>query len=249
MNQGEYSENIYEVEDTSWYSDKLMRWPRILLALVWYFGVHLFALPTIISIFLYYQLGWSYEQVTYKTQMISDVISGCILVLIMWPLVKDNLIRFKNNLMYTIARGVTLYIPTILVEDVVGLIIIAITGVTNSSNQNAIEEVLQNEFWGIAIPAVIVAPLIEELIFRGIIFRKARKWGFIPAALISGFAFGVLHCYSDVLAGDWASASYIALYMAMGFFMAKAYEDSNNLFGGVTLHFINNFLAVLMSIM
>ena len=44
------------------------------------------------------------------------------------------------------------------------------------------------------ILAVIVAPLVEEMIFRGILFsRLTAKWGMVRAMVTSSLAFGLLH--------------------------------------------------------
>lgn len=43
------------------------------------------------------------------------------------------------------------------------------------------------------IYAVICAPILEELIFRKILLDKLRRFGDIPAMLLTGFAFGIFH--------------------------------------------------------
>lgn len=44
-----------------------------------------------------------------------------------------------------------------------------------------------------ALYAVIIAPIVEELIFRKILLDKLRRFGDLPAILITGFAFGIFH--------------------------------------------------------
>lgn len=44
------------------------------------------------------------------------------------------------------------------------------------------------------ITVVAVAPLAEEIVFRGLLHRLASSmWGALPAALISGLVFGIIH--------------------------------------------------------
>ena len=43
---------------------------------------------------------------------------------------------------------------------------------------------------------------------------------------------------------NFESLIFIAVYMSMGVFMCKAYEDSKNIFGAVALHWLNNFISV-----
>lgn len=41
--------------------------------------------------------------------------------------------------------------------------------------------------------AVIIAPIVEEVIFRKILLDKLRRFGDLPAILLTGFAFGIFH--------------------------------------------------------
>lgn len=44
-----------------------------------------------------------------------------------------------------------------------------------------------------AVLAIAIAPITEEVFFRGFLFRSLRRHGFVPAALISGLVFGAVH--------------------------------------------------------
>lgn len=44
-----------------------------------------------------------------------------------------------------------------------------------------------------AVLAILVAPVTEEVFFRGLLFRSLRRYGFVPAAAISGVVFGAVH--------------------------------------------------------
>lgn len=46
--------------------------------------------------------------------------------------------------------------------------------------------------------AVVIAPVAEEFFFRGVLFSSMSvRWGFWPAALASGFLFGLIHYVPD----------------------------------------------------
>lgn len=60
------------------------------------------------------------------------------------------------------------------------------------------------------VAIVIVAPLGEELVFRGIIFLGLARWlGGLPAAVISSLLFGLIHLQPD-LAGTAFMTAYAA---------------------------------------
>ncbi|MDO4266367.1 MAG: type II CAAX endopeptidase family protein [Eubacteriales bacterium] len=48
--------------------------------------------------------------------------------------------------------------------------------------------------WLVSIYSVLIAPVTEEALFRGVIYRRARKvFGVAPAILLSAFVFGLFH--------------------------------------------------------
>ncbi len=43
------------------------------------------------------------------------------------------------------------------------------------------------------VAAIVAAPLAEELFYRGLVFGGLQRWGFWPAALLSGVLFSAVH--------------------------------------------------------
>ncbi|HWI22099.1 MAG TPA: type II CAAX endopeptidase family protein [Baekduia sp.] len=83
----------------------------------------------------------------------------------------------------------------------------------------------------------VMAPLAEELLFRGFIFGGLRRWrGFWPAAIISGSLFGLAH----VLGSPVETLPILAFF---GFGLAFLYELTKSLYPSIYLHAINNSLA------
>ncbi len=85
-----------------------------------------------------------------------------------------------------------------------------------------------------------VAPVAEELFFRGMFFGGLRaRLSFVPAALISAAVFGSLHLTTGV--------STVAPLVLFGFLLAWVYERSGSIWPAVILHAINNSLALALS--
>ena len=232
--------------DNLWYSKKVISNRRLTFGLIYYLIFHLFVLPLGVIALLKISTSLSGDEILNVYQMYSDSFSGILLIIILWPLFKENLVIFLQNLFGISFNGAKWYFPSILSNAFLSFAIIMLTGIEQSSNQLAVEALLKANFWGMFIPAVLVAPIIEELVFRGIVFRSLRKFGFLPAAIVSGLFFGLLHCLGDITSGNWPGVIYLLVYMNMGIFMCKAYEDSKNLFGAIVLHFINNLVSVIM---
>jgi membrane protease YdiL (CAAX protease family) len=74
------------------------------------------------------------------------------------------------------------------------LISYAISGIKGSEVINPIEELINNSNMVLTvIYAAIIAPILEETIFRKFLLNKVRRFGDLPAMLISGLAFGLFH--------------------------------------------------------
>ncbi len=84
---------------------------------------------------------------------------------------------------------------------------------------------------------VIVAPVVEELLFRGIILsRWANKWGAKRAIIFSSLLFGVLH-----LEGT------LGMFV-FGVVMALLYLRTRTLLIPIACHMLNNAVAVALGI-
>jgi uncharacterized protein len=84
---------------------------------------------------------------------------------------------------------------------------------------------------------VILAPLFEELVFRGLLFAiLRRRFRFLPAALISAAIFGLAHGYGVVglISVCWS-----------GVLWAWIYERTGSLGPGILAHALNNLLVCL----
>jgi membrane protease YdiL (CAAX protease family) len=91
---------------------------------------------------------------------------------------------------------------------------------------------------GIALAAaavVVAAPLAEELVFRGLIYRLGRRaWGPWPAAVVSALVFGLVH------GEPW----YLFGLVALGLLLAAVYELTGSLWSAVIVHAVHNAVAL-----
>ncbi len=85
----------------------------------------------------------------------------------------------------------------------------------------------------------IAAPVLEELIFRGVILDGLlKKYSPVKAILVSSFLFGFLHLNPWQFIGA----------MAIGAFSGYVYYKTKNLLLCIIIHFVNNAFAFLMSL-
>jgi membrane protease YdiL (CAAX protease family) len=90
---------------------------------------------------------------------------------------------------------------------------------------------------GLAILSlVIIAPIVEEIVFRGLLFGAlAKHLGILASAIVTAILFGAIH-------GDLIL---FPTLVAIGFVGAIAYAATGNLWVAVILHAVNNALGAI----
>ncbi len=114
-----------------------------------------------------------------------------------------------------------------------------------SNNQKIIELLIHNAPLMMLISSVILAPIVEEGIFR-LGFKKVidNKKVYI---LISGLIFGLMHVFPTDLGIALAIAQSI-VYVALGVTLAYIYERKNNIYFVIVPHALNNLLGILAAL-
>jgi membrane protease YdiL (CAAX protease family) len=94
------------------------------------------------------------------------------------------------------------------------------------------------------ILAVLIAPVVEETYFRGILFRSIRdRHGFWPGALISGVLFGLVHWVPS----PWQDAVLLQTIMVFtGIALAWIYERRGSLLANVAAHMAFNAVGIVL---
>ncbi len=96
----------------------------------------------------------------------------------------------------------------------------------------------------LGVTAVLVAPLVEEVVFRGFIYPVLeRQWGPIAAVVLTALMFTSLHVTQ--LWGSWMAVSLI-LFVGLVLSLARAVTDS--LRPGFLLHLSYNATLCLLSL-
>jgi CAAX protease family protein len=111
----------------------------------------------------------------------------------------------------------------------------------SSTSEKLLEQLGANEaaalLLGSAVLTCVVAPICEEILFRGFIFTSLRNWrGPWPAAVLTALVFGAVHA---------ASAPEIDLLPLafLGFLLCMLYRATGSLYPCIVAHALNNSLA------
>jgi len=109
-------------------------------------------------------------------------------------------------------------------------------GITEQFSNATQEALFQSNFFVQIIGIGILVPLVEELIFRGLVYGKLRMYyGRVPAVLFSALLFSVYH-------GNMIQMLYA---LPMGILLALVYEKWGMLAAPVLFHIGANLLGVI----
>lgn len=122
----------------------------------------------------------------------------------------------------------------------IGAMVMMMEGVSNSTNQATIENIHMNPFVLITF-TVIMAPIVEELVFRGILMGRVFNPDSIVGLILSSLLFGLAHMPNSI--GVWI------IYAGMGFTLGIAYRKCQKLEYCIMAHMINNSIAVSMMLL
>lgn len=94
------------------------------------------------------------------------------------------------------------------------------------------------DIWTVIL-AVVMAPLAEEVVLRGLVYTRFKKgMPVIAAMILSSLLFGLLH-------GHWLWALYAGIF---GMVLAWTFERTKSLFVSILLHFAYNSCAMLLEL-
>ncbi|SFL28112.1 hypothetical protein SAMN02910297_00452 [Methanobrevibacter olleyae] len=86
------------------------------------------------------------------------------------------------------------------------------------------------------ISSIIFAPILEELLFRGVLFNRLKiRIGVIAAMIISSAIFAIGHEFGGI------SSAFL-----FGMCMCIVYLKTDNILMTISIHFINNLVAVIL---
>ena len=134
------------------------------------------------------------------------------------------------------------------VKDVilVGLLVLCVSWVLNlavsflpiddSSFEEGAEAIMSAGLLLQIIVVGLLGPVVEEVLFRGLVFRRLRDYiPLIPAVVLSGICFGIYH-------GNLTQGIFTSI---LGILLAVLYEKYGSLWMPITGHIVNNMYATL----
>lgn len=111
-------------------------------------------------------------------------------------------------------------------------------------NQEAIDVLMVETPWQMILCAVVFAPFVEELLFRGLFFAPLYRKLPILAYVLSSVIFAAIHVVGAI---GFLPLGEVLLclvqYLPAGIALGFVYQRTGNIFGPMLLHFTINFIG------
>lgn len=193
-------------------------------------------MTAVVPVVLYFGIGTDPLEAALYSNVVGFIIGPILVLFIMWQDMNHEKITHPisaGRIIGWTALGVLL---AWIIQALAVTIEIELFGIDpTSENTEVIVEMTRMNPIFLLIPA-ISAPILEELIFRKILFGALyKKLNFFWGALISSLIFGVLHM----------DLTHILIYVSMGFVFAYLYVKTKRIIVPILVHMTLNTVTVL----
>ena len=173
-----------------------------------------------------------------------QILTYVILLLVIGAIYHKRLIRdFKNFKKEYVGVALKNWIIGLGAMFIANIIISNIAGGI-ASNEEANRTLLGNYPISSFISMVFLGPLIEELTFRASFKSAFSKWYIF--ALVTALLFGSAHISSFITTKDVLELLYLIPYSTLGFFFAKAFYETDNIYTSYLAHMFHNGMCVIL---
>lgn len=157
-----------------------------------------------------------------------------------------NLKEFFKNIKKFLKKYIKYWFIMLGLMVLSNYIITMFTTTNISQNQQSIIETLTEAPIYMICITVVVAPILEELVFR-LSFRKMFAHTDILFIFFSGLFFGMMHTLGGL--ENLIDLLFIIPYSIPGFIFAYLYAKTKNIFIPISLHCLHNSIMLLLQIL
>ncbi len=115
--------------------------------------------------------------------------------------------------------------------------------VISNQNNDAIVSLALEETGPMTAMAVFLAPITEEVLFRGAVFGFFRRWNRTAAYLLSMLLFSVYHVWGYAVA-DPVYWIFILQYLPAAWLLCRCYERTNTIWCSIFFHMLVNLISI-----
>lgn len=207
-----------------------------------YLAFQLLFLPTALT-WVNIQLGSPMNQAVYN--FVYHGMNFAAMVCIFYCFLKDSLLSAWENFWDFIQAVVLGFVAFWFCSKVFDWVVALIHADLSNINDSAVTAMLQSNYTLMTIAVVVLAPVTEELLYRGLIFRNIWQQSKVAAYLISMVAFAAIHVIGYIGTTDPVTLILCFIqYLPAGLCLAWTYTKADNIFAPIVVHALNNAVMI-----
>ena len=217
-----------------------------------YIFVHTFLIGYIVSYFSYYVLPLFGASAGDTTQLLISYGIGFAFVLVfMFSYLRESFSDMLDAPGTAFISLIIAFIGYFVLNSAISMGLGYLLENLTNPNSEAVGELVSQQTSAMTVVTVLFAPVLEEALFRGVVFGSIRTKNRVLAYIVSVVVFAVYHLWDYFVFApfDWAYVLYLLQYLAPGIALAWVYERSRSIWPAVFLHMIINYIAVSFTVM
>lgn len=207
-----------------------------------YLAVQLLLLPSVLAVCnLFFRLQLSEAELNFTFFALNFI---CVTVIFHRFLLKNSAVALRTPLR-VLAFAIGGYFLYAIATNLVSWLIYFVNPAFYNVNDSYISQMLSSEFGIMFTGTVILVPIAEELLYRGMIFGSLYNRNRFLAYAVSVLLFAVLHVYSYI--GTYPPVQLLLClleYLPAGIVLGWAYSKTDTILTPILIHMAVNAIAV-----
>lgn len=210
-----------------------------------YLPLHILVLPLFLNMLQFFLPG-GLDEVT--ANIIYYGLGFVFCLSLMWKFLRAAYDRLCDNKLLNIIAFISGFFSYYFLSIISSAILLAIVGDGYFNlNQESVKELAESSPNAMLGLAVFLAPVVEEVLFRGVLFGSIRRKNRLAAYIITILVFGIYHVWQSVLVTmDWRTLVYLLQYIVPGFVLCRMYERTSCIWIPIFMHMAINMIAMLL---
>ena len=207
-----------------------------------YLLVHVFVLPGLLELYARYSPD-AMSDTAVNAIYYGVGIVFCLTVL--HSLLRGGFDVLADNFGRCLLTMVLAFLLDYALSGAAGLALMLLESASTDYSQELVAEAVQAEP-GVKALTIFIVPIVEECLFRGVVFGSIRSRSRIWAFVISAAAFAVYHVWSYAVAdpGQWI---YLLEYLPISVALAWLYERTGSIWPPIFFHMGINAMSIYLT--
>ena len=211
-----------------------------------YLPVHIFAVPILLVII--FAIFFRPEEINRYDPIINLLyysLGFVLILLIMFNYLKESFLKFTYSFGRNLRAFITCFISYYLFLILLSLVTTYFIGDIKNPNDNSISQSFMDNRNVMTAVIVILAPIVEEVLFRGVLFGQLMYKNIILAYIVSIFVFCFYHIWQFLII-DFSPMMFLSMlqYIPAGVALSLCYQRTGEIWTPIFLHMTINAISL-----